>query len=96
MHVSKKKIGFPIHLVPFSGVCFRETANMKLLNLFLQEEELQEMISASRDLEDTYGKLFDLTVVNRDIDEAYNSILKALERLEREEQWVPVEWVQTS
>ena len=69
---------------------------MKLLNLFIQEEELQEMISASRDLEDTYGKLFDLTVVNKDIDEAYNSILRALERLEREEQWVPVEWVQTS
>ena len=52
------------------------------------------MISASTELEENYGKFFDLTVVNKDTDEAYNSIVEAVERLEREAQWVPQNWVQ--
>lgn len=60
----------------------------------MQEEELQEMISASRQLEDTYGQFFDLTVVNKDIEEAYASIIDAFERLEQEEHWVPLDWAQ--
>lgn len=51
------------------------------------------MINASRELEEHYGKLFDLTVVNKNIDEAYNRITEAMDRLEREEQWVPEDWV---
>lgn len=60
----------------------------------MQEEELQEMISASRQLEDTYGQFFDLTVVNKDIEEAYASIIDVFERLEQEEHWVPLDWAQ--
>ncbi|XP_015757154.1 PREDICTED: MAGUK p55 subfamily member 5-like [Acropora digitifera] len=58
-----------------------------------KEEDLQEMINASRELEEHYGKLFDLTVVNKNIDEAYDRITEAMERLEREEHWVPEDWV---
>lgn len=50
------------------------------------------MISASRVLEDTLGQFFDLTVVNKDIEEAYTNIIEAFERLELEEHWVPLEW----
>lgn len=53
------------------------------------------MINASRELEEHYGKLFDLTVVNKNIDKAYNSIVEAMERLECEEHWVPEDWVRT-
>lgn len=52
------------------------------------------MISASRELEDNYGKFFDLTVINKDTEEAYNSITEAAERLEQEGQWVPRDWIQ--
>lgn len=58
-----------------------------------KEEDLQEMINASRELEEHYGKLFDLTVVNKNIDEAYDRITEAMERLEQEEHWVPEDWV---
>ena len=54
------------------------------------------MINAARELEDNYEKFFDLTVVNKDIEDAYNSILEAVERLEHEEQWVPRDWVQNT
>ncbi len=52
------------------------------------------MISTSRQLEDTYGQFFDLTVVNKDIEEAYTSIIDTFERLEQEEHWVPLDWAQ--
>ena len=50
------------------------------------------MITESSLLEDTYGQLFDLTVVNKDIEEAYVGVVDACERLEQEEHWVPLEW----
>ncbi|KAL9959240.1 hypothetical protein ACROYT_G036337 [Oculina patagonica] len=59
-----------------------------------KEEELQEMITTSRQLEDTYGQFFDLTVVNKDIEEAYTSIIDTFERLEQDEHWVPSDWAQ--
>lgn len=52
------------------------------------------MISESKVLEDTYGRFFDLTVVNKDIEEAYVSVIEASERLEQEEHWVPLDWAQ--
>lgn len=52
------------------------------------------MLRASKELEDNYEKFFDLTVVNKDTEEAYNNIIEAVEGLEREEQWVPRDWVQ--
>jgi len=58
-----------------------------------KEEDLLEMINASRELEEHYGKLFDLTVVNKNIDEVYDRITEAMDRLEQEEHWVPEDWV---
>ena len=52
------------------------------------------MISASRVLEDTYGQFFDLTIVNKDIEEAYASMIEAFKRLEQEERWGPLNWTQ--
>ena len=62
----------------------------------MQEEELQEIISNSRMLEETYGRFFYLTVENKDIEEASVSIVDTFENLEQEEQWVPLDWTQQS
>ena len=59
-----------------------------------EEEELQEIISTSRMLEETYGRFFYLTVENKDIEEASVSIVDTFENLEQEEQWVPLDWTQ--
>ena len=58
----------------------------------MQEEELQEIISTSRMLEETYGRFLYLTVENKDIEEASVSIVDTFENLEQEEQWVPLDW----
>lgn len=45
-------------------------------------------------LEETYGRFFDLTIENKDIEEASVSIVDTFENLEQEEQWVPLDWTQ--
>jgi len=52
------------------------------------------MLSVSEELEESYGKFFDLMVVNKDTEEAYERIIEAVERLEKEAQWVPLDWIQ--
>lgn len=69
-------------------------ASVKSSMRTFKEDELQEMISASSLLEDTYGCFFDLTVVNKDIEEAYVSVMDASERLKQEEHWVPLDWAE--
>ena len=69
-------------------------ALIKFIISFIKEEELQEMISTSRTLEETYGRFFDRTIENKDIEEAYVSIVDTFENLEQEEQWVPLDWAQ--
>lgn len=59
-----------------------------------QEDNLQKMISAAGIMEKDYGHMFDLTVINDDLQEVYEMLIAALTRLENERQWVPVSWLQ--
>lgn len=52
------------------------------------------MISAAGIMEKDYGHMFDLTVINDDLQEVYEMLIAALTRLENERQWVPVSWLQ--
>ena len=63
-------------------------------SLLFKEEELQKMINISEDLMRDYGHLFDLTVVNDDLQETYEVLSAALNRMANEQQWVPVTWLQ--
>lgn len=40
-----------------------------------------------------YGHYFDLTIVNDNLDKAFDKLQEAVERLFEEPQWVPVSWV---
>lgn len=60
---------------------------------FLQDESLQRLAKDSESLRQTYGHLFDLTIVNNDIDDTIRLLENDLERLRRTPQWVPVSWV---
>jgi len=71
----------------------KPSSNKSYMRTF-KEEDLQEMLSVSEELEESYGKFFDLMVVNKDTEEAYERIIEAVERLEKEAQWVPLDWIQ--
>ncbi|XP_064201624.1 MAGUK p55 subfamily member 7-like [Anguilla rostrata] len=57
------------------------------------EEDFQEMIDSTQEMEDRYGHLFEKTIVNEDMALAFRELSLALEKLETEIQWIPKSWV---
>jgi len=58
-----------------------------------QDEELQMIIDRAREMENSHGHLFDFVIVNQDLNHAYDELLKEINRLELEPQWVPTSWI---
>lgn len=69
------------------------TRNPPMPNGDVADESLQRLAKESDVLRQTYGHLFDLTIVNNDIDDTIRLLEDALERLHKTSQWVPVSWV---
>lgn len=55
--------------------------------------ELQAIIDEARDIEQRYGHYFDMILSIVDIDRAYQELLREINALEREPQWVPSSWI---
>ncbi|XP_041353631.1 MAGUK p55 subfamily member 5-like isoform X2 [Gigantopelta aegis] len=67
--------------------------HQKLGKAGIPDEELREIIEKAREVEDVYGHLFDYILVNMDIDRSYDELLREINRLEMEPQWVPKHWL---
>lgn len=44
-------------------------------------------------MEQNYGHLFDAAIVNTDQDKAYQELLRLINKLDTEPQWVPSSWL---
>uniref|UniRef100_A0AAR2KYR1 Protein PALS1 n=1 Tax=Pygocentrus nattereri TaxID=42514 RepID=A0AAR2KYR1_PYGNA len=64
----------------------KETKNPK-------PEELRDIIEKAREMEQNFGHLFDATIVNTDQDKAYQELLRLINKLDTEPQWVPSSWL---
>uniref|UniRef100_A0A8C2ABQ2 Protein PALS1 n=1 Tax=Cyprinus carpio TaxID=7962 RepID=A0A8C2ABQ2_CYPCA len=56
-------------------------------------EELRDIIEKAREMEQNYGHLFDAAIVNTDLDKAYQELLRLINKLDTEPQWVPSSWL---
>ncbi|XP_076200970.1 protein PALS1 isoform X2 [Aptenodytes patagonicus] len=56
-------------------------------------EELREIIEKTREMEQNNGHYFDTAVVNSDLDKAYQELLRLINKLDTEPQWVPSTWL---
>ncbi|XP_061699773.1 protein PALS1 isoform X1 [Syngnathoides biaculeatus] len=56
-------------------------------------EELRDIIERAREMEQTWGHMFDAIIVNTDQDKAYTELLKLINKLDTEPQWVPCSWL---
>ena len=61
--------------------------------LSCQPEELREIIEKAREMEQNFGHLFDAAIVNTDQDKAYQELLRLINKLDTEPQWVPSSWL---
>ncbi|XP_021368911.1 MAGUK p55 subfamily member 5-like [Mizuhopecten yessoensis] len=59
----------------------------------ITDEDLKDTVDRAREMEDKYGHLVDFILVNSDMDLAYEELLKEINRIEVEPQWVPAHWL---
>ncbi|XP_054157863.1 protein PALS1-like isoform X2 [Oppia nitens] len=55
--------------------------------------DLQSIIDEARDIEARYGHYFDMILSITDIERAYQELLREINALEREPQWIPNQWL---
>merc|ERR1719270_1475280 len=58
------------------------------------DDEFRDMIQAGKKIEFLYGHWFDLEVTNDDLNGAFETLVRAIRRLDQDAQWVPASWVQ--
>nr|XP_057946859.1 protein PALS1-like [Doryrhamphus excisus] len=56
-------------------------------------EELRDIIEKAREMEQSWGHLFDAIIVNTDQDKAYAELQRLINKLDTEPQWVPSSWL---
>ncbi|KAI5726600.1 hypothetical protein M8J76_005360 [Diaphorina citri] len=61
-----------------------------------KDEDLKDTIEKAREMEEKYGKYFDMVIINQDNESSYQKIIEQVNNLEREPQWVPSTWVKTA
>lgn len=60
---------------------------------FLEDQSLKRLMTESQLLEQTYEHVFNLSIVNNDIDETIQLLEHAVQQTTLNPQWVPVRWV---
>lgn len=64
-----------------------------LTTKLLTENDLKKTVDESARIRRAYSHYFDLTIVNDNLDKAFDTLQEVVERLFIEPQWVPVSWV---
>uniref|UniRef100_UPI0037E8B20A MAGUK p55 subfamily member 6a n=1 Tax=Semicossyphus pulcher TaxID=241346 RepID=UPI0037E8B20A len=64
-----------------------------LTTKLLTENDLKKTVDESARIRRAYSHYFDLTIVNDNLDKAFDTLQEVVERLFVEPQWVPVSWV---
>lgn len=64
-----------------------------LTTKLLTESDLKKTVDESARIRRAYSHYFDLTIVNDNLDKAFDKLQDVVERLFEESQWVPVSWV---
>ncbi|XP_047217674.1 MAGUK p55 subfamily member 6a isoform X1 [Girardinichthys multiradiatus] len=64
-----------------------------LTTKILTENDLKKTVDESAKIRRVYSHYFDLTIINDNLDKAFDKLQDAVERLFEEPQWVPVSWV---
>lgn len=58
-----------------------------------QDVDLRKTVDESARIQRAYGHYFDLTIVNDNLDKAFETLQAAVDGLRTDPQWVPVNWV---
>uniref|UniRef100_A0A6A7FQD0 MAGUK p55 subfamily member 6-like isoform X1 n=2 Tax=Hirondellea gigas TaxID=1518452 RepID=A0A6A7FQD0_9CRUS len=71
----------------------RRARTLESLASLYEEDDFKRTIDESTRLERNFDNYFDITIINNDLNETFDQIMQAIDRLASEPQWVPVTWV---
>lgn len=69
---------------------------MQSLAEFYEDEDLQVTIDESGRIQRQYEKYFDMTIINSNYDKTFDLLVNAIDALQVEHQWVPINWIYNS
>ncbi|KAA0725545.1 MAGUK p55 subfamily member 2 [Triplophysa tibetana] len=71
----------------------RSAIEARVVNKQMTDSELKRTVDESERIHRAYSHYFDQSIVNDNLDGAYRNLKRALDRLNTDQQWVPVSWV---
>ncbi|XP_054741395.1 protein PALS2 isoform X1 [Anastrepha obliqua] len=71
----------------------RRARTLESLASLYEEDDLIATVEESSFVQRRYGKYFDMVIVNDDFDNTFQQVVKVLDQMSHEEQWVPVDWI---
>ncbi|KAK7077256.1 MAGUK p55 subfamily member 6, partial [Halocaridina rubra] len=71
----------------------RRARTLESLASLYEEDDFKRTMEESAKLQRAYDKYFDCVIINNDLNDTFNLIMEAIDRLATEPQWVPVTWV---
>ena len=69
------------------------TAHNNFENSHNSSKDIQSIIEEAKEIETKFGHYFDYILTMNDIDLAYHELLKEINLLEKESQWIPKIWL---
>jgi len=63
------------------------------MNQKVDEEELKTIKEDAQEIEELFGHYFDHVIINDDYEKSYKALVRKVEELNKEPQWVPIEWL---
>lgn len=90
---SKNVLGIPIHKGWNCSTIGRGHNNNYAILFLFQNEECKHIIDVSRYNESTYLHLYDYVITLTDTEQACEEIIKEINMLDVEKQWVPIDWL---
>lgn len=64
-----------------------------ITSILLQEDDFKKCSQESSEIERLYSHYFDATILNEDIDLAYEELLQVIRQYTTGSQWVPSDWL---
>ena len=65
---------------------------LRCICFVFQDDEIRDMIVKAREMDDMYSHYFDTRVTNLEFEKTFDDLLKMIDKVEREAQWVPIRW----
>ncbi|XP_036320487.1 MAGUK p55 subfamily member 6 isoform X2 [Rhagoletis pomonella] len=71
----------------------RRARTLESLASLYEEDDLIATVEESSFVQRRYAKYFDMVIVNENFDSTFQQVVKVLDQMSHEEQWVPVDWI---